>query len=62
MLRADVLALNRLHEAIRKIRKRADNQNEVSATFTMRLEGLCERGARILQIDKIMGAFLDLHC
>jgi hypothetical protein len=43
------------HEIVRKIRKRADYQNEVSAIFTMRLENLCERGAWIFQIE-ITGA------
>ena len=68
MLRADVPAVNRFkgtssskkvaqdHEIARKIGKRADYQNEVSAIFTMRLEKLCERGAWVLQIE-IMGAF-----
>ena len=31
----------------------------VSAILTMRLENLCERGARILQIE-IMGAFIGV--
>ena len=35
------------HEVVIKIGKRADNQYEVSAIFTMRLENLCERGAWI---------------
>jgi hypothetical protein len=43
------------HKIVRKIRKRTDDQYEVSAIFTMRLENLCERGAPILQIE-IMGA------
>ncbi len=47
------------HEIVRKIGKRADYQNEVSAIFTMRLENLCERGARVLQIE-IMGAFFGV--
>ena len=34
------------HEIVRKIGKRANDQNEVSAIFTMKLENLCERGAR----------------
>ena len=38
-----------------RAQKGADDQHEVSATFAMRLEDLCERGARILQFD-IMGA------
>ena len=71
VLRADVPAVNRFkgtssskkvtqdHEIVRKIGKRADDQNEVSAIFTMRLENLCERGARILQIE-IMDAFLGV--
>ena len=71
VLRADVPAVNRFkgtssskkvtqdHEIVRKIGKRADYQNEVSAIFTMRLENLCERGAWILQIE-IMGAFIGV--
>ena len=47
------------HEMVRKIGKRADYQNEVSAIFTMRLDSLCERGAFILQIE-IMGAFVSV--
>ena len=49
------------HEIVRKIGKRADFQNEVSAIFTMRLESLCERGTLILHIE-IMGAFLGVSC
>jgi len=72
VLRADVPAMNRFegtssskkvtqdHEIIGKVCKRADDQHEVSAIFAMRLEDLCERGARILQIE-IMGAFLDVR-
>ena len=71
VLRADVPAFNRFkgtssskkvaqdHEIVRKIGKRADYQNEVSAIFTVRLENLCERGAWILQID-VMGAFFGV--
>ena len=71
VLRADVPAVNRFegtssskkvtqdHEIVRKIGKRADDQYEVSAIITMRLENLCERGARILQIE-IMGAFFGV--
>ena len=63
MLWADVPAVNRFEgtssskkvtqdlKIVRKIRKRADEQDEVSAIFTMRLDNLCERGARILQIE-----------
>ena len=40
------------HEIVRKIGKRADYQNEVSAIFTVRLENVCERGALVLQIGK----------
>ncbi len=47
------------HEIVRKIGKRADYQNEVSAIFTMRLENLCEREAWIFQIE-IMGAFFGV--
>ncbi len=59
VLRADVPAVNRFkgtssskkvtqdHEIVRKIGKRADNQHETSAIFTMRLENLYKRGARI---------------
>ena len=43
-------------KVVRKIGKRAYYKKEISAIFTMGLENLCERGARILQID-IMGAF-----
>ncbi len=49
-----------IHKIVRKIRKRADNQYEVSAIFTMRLENFCECGARVLQI-KIMGAFFGVN-
>ena len=54
VIRADVPAVNRFkgtssskkvtqdHEIVRKIGKRADYQNEVSAIFTMRLENLCD--------------------
>ena len=47
------------HVVVRKIGKRADNQYKISAIFTMRLENLCERGAKVLQID-IMGAFFGV--
>ena len=72
VLRADVPAGNRFegtssskkvtqgHEIVRKIGKRADDQNEVSAIFTMRLENLCKRGAGVLQID-IMGVFYGVR-
>ena len=72
VLRADVPAVNRFkgpssskkvtqdHEVVRKIGKRADDQNEVSAIFTTRHESLCERGAwRVLQIE-IMGTFFGV--
>ena len=36
------------HEIVRKFGERADDQNEISAIFTMRLENVCERGAWIL--------------
>ena len=71
VLRTDNPAVNRFkgtsssekvtqdYEIVRKIGKRVDYQNEVSAIVTMRLENLCERGAWILQID-IMGAFFGV--
>jgi hypothetical protein len=40
--------------------QRADDQFEVTDIFTMGADGLCERGARALQIE-IMGAFLDVR-
>ena len=72
VLRADVPAVNRFmgtssskkvtqdHEIVRKIGKRADDQNEVSTIFTMRLENVCERRAWVLQIE-IMGAFFGVR-
>ncbi len=73
VLRADVPAVNSFkgtssskkvtldHKIVRKFRKRADDQNEVSAIFTMRLENLCEHGTCwVLQID-IMGAFFGVR-
>ncbi len=59
VLRADAKKVTQDHEIVKKIGKRADYQNEVSAIFTMRLENLCERGAWILQIE-IMGAFFGV--
>ena len=72
MHRADVPAVNRFegtssskkvpqdHKIVRKmIRKRTDDQYEVSAIFTMRLENLCKCGSRIFQIE-IMGAFFGV--
>ena len=72
MHRADVPAVNRFegtssskkrvsqdHRIVRKVRKRTDDQYEVSAIFTMRLENLCECRSRIFQIE-IMGAFFGV--
>ncbi len=72
MHRADIPAVNRFegtssskkrvsqdHRIVRKVRKRTDNQYEVSAIFTMRLENLCECRSRIFQIE-IMGAFFGV--
>ncbi len=62
VIRADVPTVNRFdgtgsskkvtqdHKIVRKFDKRADDQHEVSTIFTMRLDNLCERGARILQM------------
>jgi hypothetical protein len=71
MHRADVPAVNRFegtssskkvpqdHKIVRKIHKRTDDQYEVSAIFTMRLENLCKCGSRIFQIE-ILGAFFGV--
>ncbi len=43
----------------KRITNRANGAEKPKGFFTMRLEDLCEHGARTLQID-IMGAFLDV--
>ena len=48
------------HEVVRKICEWADNQDQISAVLTMRLESLCERGARVFRI-KVMNSFFDVR-
>ena len=47
------------HEVVRKICEWTDNQDQISAVLTMRLESLCERGARVFRI-KVMNSFFDI--